>query len=146
MQLSAANYVFFKYHEEKLNNYLCEIKSYNKIYEMTSTSCARISVNNFTVSDDERDSLKTDKSGKHLYYKKYLEDNGISIVKYEQFNRYLQEMCAGSFSLWNNRFTVVIGGFIGSASGYTYTENESALKHNQKWQKVSNNWYYFYND
>jgi hypothetical protein len=146
-QLTAADWIFFKFRESELTTFISELKKYDRIHQMSDGQRYWKSINFTSIEPNIAD---VDTSGK--YNRKYsLEDilkrDGIDKEHYELFRSILIETDLISFTkLEDGTISFTIDGFIDNCYGIAYSETGTQPSGNDcgliiSWRKLGGNWY-----
>ena len=147
LQLSAADWMFFKFREAKLTQLVTEIKSYKKVIEMSDGQRYWKTFNNTSVEPDLRNVDTIEKFGGKYYLDNILKRDSVDKKHYQYFRKLLIETDLISFTTQKDgTISFTIDGFIDNCYGIAYCETELKPKTNDdgeiiRWTKIGKNWY-----
>jgi len=148
--LHTADYVFFKIREKRLNEFVIEIKDFNKIYEMSDGQRFWKTVNNYSIEPEIANVDTTKEFGKKYHLNDILIKEQIDKNKYEKFRQILIDVDLISFTTLNDgTISFTIDGFLDNCQGFAYSITGENPKGNDcgkiiHWKKVAKNWYAWY--
>jgi hypothetical protein len=148
LQLKTANYIYFKQRENKLNQFVLNIKNFQKIKEMSDGQRFWKSINNTSIEPKIKHVDTTDSGfGKKYFLDDILSKNGISKQQYEFFRQRLISTGFISFTILDDgTISFTMDGFLDNCFGFAYSQTGKNPKRNDcgdiiSWIKVSDNWY-----
>ena len=148
--LQTADYVFFKLREKRLNEFVVDIKDYNKINAMSDGQGFWKTLNDYSIEPDITNVDTTKKYGKKYHLDDILTKEQIEIDKYEEFRQILIDVDLISFTtLRDGTISFTIDGFLDNCQGFAYSETDENPGGNDcgriiHWRKVAKNWYAWY--
>jgi hypothetical protein len=146
-QLTAADWLFFKFRESKLTTFISELKKYEKIKEMSDGQRYWKSINFTSVEANIADVDTSGKYGRKYFLDDVLKRDGIDRQHYEFFRSILIETDLISFrTLEDGTISFTIDGFLDNCHGIAYSEtgkqpNENDCGQIINWTKIGENWY-----
>lgn len=143
-QLEAADYVFYKLREKKLNEFVLEIKKYEKIKEMTDGKRGIDEINNERYYFDEKELFGVVDSTRYLY-QDLLNKLDIEEEVHKKFCDNLSVIdCYEFYCADDGAICFTVNSFLQHANGITYSENgepHGSRGTIKMWKKVADNWY-----
>lgn len=150
--IDVSDFIFYKLRENRLNEFVIEIKKYGKIKEMSDGRRYWNTLNNFAVEPKISDVDTTDPNLRKKYFlRDILTREQISAEKYEDFRSRLIDADLISFSVSETgAIYFTIDGFLDSRTGVAYNESQGRPKYNDfgainRWIRVGKDWYAYYN-
>ena len=147
-QLDAADFMFFKLRENKLNNFITELKNYDKIKQMSEGQRFWKSINHTSIEPDIKHVDTTQGAfGPKYFLDDILKRDGVDKEHYELFRQKLIDLGFESFTVLDDgTVSFTIDGFIDNCFGFAYSETGKSPKENDcgeiiDWTKVGNKWY-----
>jgi len=146
IQFDAADYVFYKQREKKLNEFALEIKQYEKIKQMTDRKAYVKTLNDSLYEFAEKEVF--DQYSQAVYLRKDLLEK--LNVKEEVHNNFLEKLAENNFTSFetfkDGTISFTIGGMLDNCYGFAYSETGEHPMFNDcgkiiRWEKVSENWY-----
>lgn len=146
-QLTAADWIFFKFRESKLTTFISELKKYEKIHEMSDGQRYWKSINFTSVEANIADVDTSGEYGRKYFLDDILKRDGIDKEHYEFFRSILVETDLISFTtLEDGTISFTIDGFLDNCYGIAYSETGKQPNGNDcgriiNWRKIGDNWY-----
>lgn len=144
--MNAADYIYFKIRENKLREFVIEIKKYDKIKEMTDGKRDYDEINYEHYYFDIKEFYGTPDSTDYQY-NRLLEKLDIDEAIHKKFCENLIEIgCYEFYYSDNGTICFTIDSFLQHASGITYSETgepRGSRGQIKKWVKIADNWYFW---
>lgn len=143
-QLEAADYVFYKVRERKLNEFVSEIKKYAKINEMTDGKRGVDRINYSHYYFDKKELFGVVDTSRYLY-KDLINKLDIDEQVHKKFCDNLSAIdCYEFYCTDDGAICFTVNSFLQHANGITYSEN--GVPHGSRgtikmWKKIADNWY-----
>ena len=111
--LSAADYIIFKLKEKRLNEFVNQIKKYNKIHEMTDGKGYHKTINDYLIELDKLEVDTIREFDKKFFLNDILKKEHLDKNKYEIFRQTLIDINLRSFTtLKDGTISFTIDGFL----------------------------------
>jgi hypothetical protein len=146
-QLTAADWIFFKFRESKLTTFISELKKYDKVKEMSDGQRYWKSVNFTSIEANIANVDTSGEFGRKYFLDDILKRDGIDKEHYEFFRKLLVETDLISFTtLEDGTISFTIDGFLDNCYGIAYSETGNQPNGNDcgqiiNWTKIGDNWY-----
>jgi hypothetical protein len=148
LQLRIADILYFKLRENQLRDLALNIKSYNKIREMSDGQRFFKTINFISIEPNKKMLSAKDIGFERKYFlDDVLSKNGIDKQKYESFRQSLIETGFVSFTiLQDGSISFTMDGMLDNCYGFSYSEGDKHPSSNDcgtivRWVKLSDNWY-----
>ncbi len=143
-QLSAADYVYFKIRENRFNEFVAEIKKYEKIKSLQDRKNYGGSLNDKRYTYKEKD-INMEGENPQYAYKDLLRKLNIDEKTHEDFcNRLLDLGCIEFQTFEDGAVCFTINGMLNHCEVITYTQTgEPHVIYGaaRSWKKIQDNWY-----
>jgi hypothetical protein len=146
-QLTAADWIFFKFRESELTTLISELKKYDRIRQMSDGQRYWKSINFTSIEPNIADVDTSGKYNRKYFLEDILKRDGIDKEHYEFFRSILVETGLISFTkLEDGTISFTIDGFIDNCYGIAYSETGTQPRGNDcgriiSWRKIGDNWY-----
>jgi len=148
IQRNTADLVYYKSKENLLTELITDIKSYQKINEMTDGLRFWKSINNTSIEANIKDVDTTDKGfGKKYFLDDVLKKNNIDKAHYELFRKRLIATGFESFVILDDgTISFTMDGMLDNCYGIAYSETGKNPQINDcgdiiRWEKINDHWY-----
>ena len=140
-------YLVFKWQETQLNQFVADIKEYEKINDLSDGQRFWKKLNNVAVEPNRKDTISAEWPGEKYFLDTILKRDGIDKGHYESFRQQLITLGFISFTKLNDgTLSFTTDGFLDNCYGFAYSETGVQPTHNDCgdiifWQQVGEHWY-----
>jgi hypothetical protein len=146
-QILVADWLFFKFREDKLTLFISELKKYGKIKEMSDGQRYWKTINNISIEPSLTKTDTCSEFGKKYYLDDILKREEIDKQHYDFFKNILIETNLTGFEiLGDETISFTIDGFLDNCYGIAYSETGDNPCANYcgriiTWNQIGHNWY-----
>ena len=143
LSMDGSNYVYYQLREKKFNSFAEEIIQYKIIYQLSDYGKINDSFVVYNYNEPQY-------HNNAKYYTNFLRDNDIDINVFNSLKDRLRDLKIYEFVMDKDNIYFKVDGMLNNSNGLAYApdgaepkmiKGEGSICH---WQKVGDNWYYWY--